>query len=58
MLRALAGVRRRAGHTCQLQLGEQQLTALQFIGEGTFAQVFKVTCATLWLRPLLLDLFW
>ena len=43
LLRALAGVRRRAGHTSQLQLGEQQLTALQFIGAGTFAQVFKVT---------------
>ena len=58
LLRALAGVRRRAGHTSQLQLGEEELTALQFIGEGTFAQVFKVTCQKRWLPPLLLGLFW
>lgn len=53
VLRALAGVRQRAGHTCQLQLGEQQMTALQYIGEGTFAQVFKVTCCRRWPPPLL-----
>ena len=56
-LRALAGVRRRPGHTSQLQLGEQQLTALQFIGEGTFAQVFKVTLWKRWLPPLLPGLY-